>query len=176
MIDAQIEALYKDHGFHVYQRCRALLGNDDEAYDALQEVFIRVIRSRPELDDDRPITAWLNRVTTNLCFNRIRARRYRRHVSIEAMGGVADRGPVELMQTLLEQRDLIRRLLLPVDERTRHVVVSYFFDEHSVQHIGAELEISVPTVRRVLKRFLKNARKRLVRAEAKALVGKRKEA
>ncbi len=161
MINADIESLYKEHGHYVYQRCRALLGDDDEAYDALQEVFVRVMRARPRMDGDRPILAWINRVTTNHCLNRLRARRYRRHMPLDELRNVPDGSSLGFLHTLAENRDVIRSLLTNVDERTQRVVVGYFFDEQGVERIGAELSISVPTVRRVLKRFLTGARKKI---------------
>ncbi|HIA04755.1 MAG TPA: sigma-70 family RNA polymerase sigma factor [Myxococcales bacterium] len=172
MIDARIEALYKSHGHIIYRRCLSLLNNEDEAFDALQEVFVRILRSNPDWDDERPIMAWVNRVTTNLCFNRIRARRYRRHLSYDEVSGVTQCTPVEVIHRLYEQRDLVRRLLIGCDERTRHVVVGYFFDDMGVDHIGQELSVSVPTVRRILKRFLQGARKKMKNAEAKLTHGR----
>jgi RNA polymerase sigma-70 factor (ECF subfamily) len=165
LIDARIEALYRSHAHAVYRRCRALLGDDDEAYDALQEVFVKVLDSRPSLDHDRPILHWLNRVTTNHCFNRLRARKYRRHCQLDELRGVADTSPLQFMTHLSEQRNLVTWLLLYTDERTRNVVISYFFDETPVEAIGKALGISVPTVRRVLKHFLERSKTKLTRAE-----------
>jgi RNA polymerase sigma-70 factor (ECF subfamily) len=176
MIDAQIEALYKSHGHIIYRRCCALLGNEDEAYDALQEVFVRILRSKPDFDDERPIMRWVFRVTTNLCFNRIRGRRFRRHLPLDEVRGAIQDKPLEVIHRLLEQRDLVRQLVLSCDERTQQVVVGYFFDDMSVVNIGEQLEISVPTVRRVLKRFLEGARSQMIRAEAAYGSGKTREA
>ncbi len=162
VINGDVETLYKEHGHYVYQRCRAMLGDEDEAYDALQEVFVKVIRARPSFDDDRPILAWVNRVTTNHCLNRIRARRYRRHLPLDELRNVPDVSSTQFLHAISENRDLLRRLLSAADARTQTVVVGYFFDEHGVDRIGAELGISVPTVRRVLKRFLTASRKKIV--------------
>ena len=43
MIDQTIEALYKTHGYYLFRRCRALLGSDEEAHDALHEIFVKLI-------------------------------------------------------------------------------------------------------------------------------------
>ena len=161
VIDSRVEALYKSHGFYIFQRCRVLLGDDEEAYDALHEVFVKLIDSRPRFDDERPILAWMNRVTTNHCFNRLRARRYRRHVALEEHIELADTTPLAFVTRLAEDQALVRRLLADVDERTSYVVVGYFLDENPIDKVAEELGISVPTVRRVLKRFLERSRKLL---------------
>jgi len=105
--------------------------------------------------------SWLNRVATNHCFNRLRAQRYRRHVDLDSVRNVADGSPRAFVETLAAQRDLVCWLLLSVDDRTRHVVVAYFFDEHGVDRIAKDHGFSVPTVRRVLRRFLERSRVRL---------------
>jgi len=169
VIHEGVEAIYKEYGHYLYERCRVLLGNDDEAYDALQEVFIRLMRSRPSLDRDRTVLPWLNRVTTNHCLNRLRARRYRRHLPLDQVFRVPDQSSTAFLHQLSEHRNVIRRLLAATDERTQKVVVAYFFDEHGVDQIANDLRISVPTVRRVLSRFLSRARKKL-RAECERAV------
>jgi RNA polymerase sigma-70 factor (ECF subfamily) len=169
MHEADIEALYKSHGHYLFLRCRAMLGSEDEAYDALQEVFVRLLKTRPRVSDDRPLLPWLNRVTTNHCLNRLRARRVRRHQPFDELNHPSVDSPAELLAILAERRDLVRWLLARADKRTQHVVVGYFFDEHPVERIARDNDISVPTVRRVLKRFLEGARKRLALAEPRGL-------
>src|SRR5262245_7283991 len=58
----------------VYRRCLRLLGDEDEAMDAWQDVFVRVLERRI---DARHPSSFLYRVATNLCLNRIRDRRRR---------------------------------------------------------------------------------------------------
>ena len=163
MIDQTVEALYKTHGYYLFRRCRALLGSDEEAHDALHEIFVKLIVKQPTLDHDRPVLPWLNRVATNHCFSQLRARRYRLHTALDAVHHLVDSSPESFIEHLASQRDLICRLLLPADNRTRLVVVAYFFDEHGVDRIATDLRVSVPTVRRVLRGFLERARKRAQR-------------
>ena len=41
-----VEALYRRYGPLVFRRARTLLGSDEAAWDVVQEVFIRALRSR----------------------------------------------------------------------------------------------------------------------------------
>ncbi len=166
MIDQTIEALYKTHGYYLFRRCRALLGSDEEAHDALHEIFVKLIMKQASLEHDRSIFPWLNRVTTNHCFNQLRARRYRRHMPLEDVRNLVDSSPESFIEQLAVQRDLICRLLLPADSRTRLIVVAYFFDQHGVDRIAKDLRVSVPTVRRALRGFLQRARTRIERMSA----------
>ena len=75
-----IEALYRQYGSLVLGRARRLLGNDQAADDALQEVFVRVVRGYDAFRRDASPVTWLYRITTNYCLNLLRdsARRERR--------------------------------------------------------------------------------------------------
>ena len=54
----------------VLRRCRQLLRDEDEARDATQDVFVRLIERRHELDARYP-SSLLYRIATNVCLNRI---------------------------------------------------------------------------------------------------------
>jgi RNA polymerase sigma-70 factor (ECF subfamily) len=70
-MDALIRSTYAD----VYRLCRRLLGNDADAADATQEVFVRVCRSVLGFRGESTFGTWLHRVTVNVCISQIRQRR-----------------------------------------------------------------------------------------------------
>ena len=41
---SDVEDLYRRYGHVIFRRCRALLGREEEAMDAMQEVFIRALK------------------------------------------------------------------------------------------------------------------------------------
>ncbi len=57
----------------VLRRCRRLLRDEDEALDACQDVFVRLLERRDRLDVAYP-SSLLYRIATNVCLNRIRDR------------------------------------------------------------------------------------------------------
>ena len=69
-------ALVRRHRPPVHRICLRLLGDRHEAEDAAQESLMRLWQCAPGW---RPVggglPAWLNRVSTNLCLDRLRARR-----------------------------------------------------------------------------------------------------
>jgi RNA polymerase sigma-70 factor (ECF subfamily) len=52
-----------------------LLGDPAEAEDMAQEAFLRLWRQAPRWRSEAPVIHWLNRVTYNLCMDRLRRRR-----------------------------------------------------------------------------------------------------
>jgi RNA polymerase sigma-70 factor, ECF subfamily len=67
------ESLYQAKHAAIYRHCLSLLGNPEDAAEATQEVFSRLLNAAPaELGNPG---AWLHRVAHNHCMNRLRSRR-----------------------------------------------------------------------------------------------------
>src|SRR5512140_2099465 len=79
-----VEDLSRRYGPMVLRRCRQLLRDDDEALDACQDVFVRLLEHRGGLHDSYP-SSLLYRIATNVCLNRIRDRRRQPETPDEAL-------------------------------------------------------------------------------------------
>jgi RNA polymerase sigma-70 factor (ECF subfamily) len=69
-MDDLIRASYAD----VYALCRRLLGDESDAADATQEVYLRMVKSILAFRGDSAFGTWLHRVTTNVCMTMLRRR------------------------------------------------------------------------------------------------------
>jgi len=69
-LDALIRATYAD----VYRLARRLVGNADDAADATQEVFVKVMRAMVAFRGDAAFATWLHRVTVNVCLDLLERR------------------------------------------------------------------------------------------------------
>src|SRR5881392_80162 len=81
-LDALIRATYAD----VYALCRRMLADPEEAADATQEVFVRVMRSVVGFRGDAAFGTWLHRVTVNVCLTALRKRSKARAAGMVAGG------------------------------------------------------------------------------------------
>src|SRR5512138_4043947 len=61
--------LYRQYGPSVYRRCLRLLRDPEAAKDATQEVFMKLVRDMPKLEDRETVLPWMYRVATNHCLN-----------------------------------------------------------------------------------------------------------
>lgn len=61
----------------VYRRAYSYLRDREEALDATQDVFMRVLQAIGHFRQGHPIWPWLRQITTNTCLNRIRAQNAR---------------------------------------------------------------------------------------------------
>lgn len=145
-----IDALYRRYGDLVLGRCRSLLGNDADARDASQEVFLRAHRHQASFRGDASPSTWLFRMATNHCLNVLRTRRRRPEDGVDDLDSAPD-----TVIDRVELRDLVERLLAGQDERTRECVVYHYADGMTHDEVGSLLGISGAAVRKRLGVFRK---------------------
>lgn len=68
---AQFE-LYNKYAQAMYSLSVRILGNNDDAQDALQDSFIKAFKSIPTFDGRVTFGAWLRKITINTCLNKLR--------------------------------------------------------------------------------------------------------
>ena len=73
-----LERLLRDHEGALYSVCRGMLGNSEDAEDAVQETFLRAIRNLQWFQGKADFRTWLHRMTINHCLDQRRSRRPRR--------------------------------------------------------------------------------------------------
>ena len=142
----------------------AILGNEADARDATQEIFLRAWRNLPELRDPERFGAWFGRIVVNTCRTAIRGRRRRivREISVGALPGEGDQ--LQSRADPIEDRgaafDLIDRALGRLSVPDRTILALHHFDHLSLEVIGERLGIPSKTV----KSRLFSARRSLERA------------
>ena len=107
-----------------FRTAMAILGNEADARDATQEIFLRAWRNLPDLREPDRFAAWFGQIVVNTCRTAIRGRR-RRIVCEISVGALPDDGE-ELVSRASPHDDrtadidLLERALdrLPVAQRT----------------------------------------------------------
>ena len=138
-----LEALMRRHNRLLYRTARAILRDDAEAEDAVQEAYLRAYRALDTFRGESKFSTWLVRIAANEALMRRRARPRTAHVvPLEA----AD------LQAREERGDhMLRRLLekridaLPDDYRA--VFMLRAVEELSVEETALALGIPEATVR-----------------------------
>ena len=156
--------LYQRYGDLVLSRCRMLLGNEADARDAVQIVFLQAHRSRDAFRGDANPSTWLWRIATHTCLNGLRTRRRRPEDPVEDMGCYGDAllDPVEV-------RDLIDHVVDGEDETTRLCVIYHFVDGMTHEEAGELLGLGGAAVRKRIAGFRERAKARLPAALQEAV-------
>jgi RNA polymerase sigma-70 factor (ECF subfamily) len=139
----------------VYRRAFRLLGRREDAEEAAQEVFVRVMRSLDQFDGRSSMSTWLYQITTNYCLNLLRDRGRRRELFQANMKADEDRPEASAADLVL-----LRRLLSEADEQQAKAAVYVYLDGMSHEEAAELLGVSKRTVGNLIERFLAWAQKR----------------
>lgn len=146
---------YRGYGAVVFRRCCQILGNTQDGHDASQEVFERCLRRCSALRPGPELLAWLYRVSTNLCLDRLRQRR--RELAATRDDELSDLGCIGEARLLC--RDGVRRLLSAVAPRTREVAIYAYVDGMTHDEIAKVSGMTDRSVRNHLARLRETARR-----------------
>ena len=151
MSDAlDVEALSRQYGPMVLRRCRRLLGNEDEALDACQDVFVRLLEHRRALVARYP-SSLLYRIATNVCLNRIRDRGRRPVDGDDAK--LAAIACAEAPGAGSEARLLLDRIFGRHPESSRTMAVLHYVDGFTLEEVAEQTRLSVSGVRKRLRKL-----------------------
>lgn len=140
-----------------FRLARAILLDDGDAEDAIQEASLAAWRRRSSLRDPERFEPWFERIVVNQCRDQLRRRNRAvplapRTVDLDVAGGGAgsavERG---------EDPD-IDRALAALDLDHRLVVVMRYWQDRSVEDIASRLGIPAGTVKSRLHHALKRIR------------------
>lgn len=151
-MEIDVASLYRRYGDMVLGRCRVLLGNDADAQEVCQEIFLRLFRYRDSFRGDAAPSTYLFKVTTTTCLNWLRSRGRRKEDPVEELPDV---GETDTLLDAVELRQLVDELLAGEDERTCACVIFHYVDGMTHDEVGQLLGISGAAVRKRLSTFRK---------------------
>lgn len=151
---ADFAAFMRRHQDVVYSAAVRLLGNDAQAEDVAQEVFVRAYENFAELRDHPTAPGWLRTVARNLCLNHIaRYRRrwrffseYRSDDDPDDDDGVPEFAVPDQVVADVEGSDRRERLeeaLRQLPEQQRVPLALFHFEDLSYAQISSRLGVSL---------------------------------
>ena len=144
----------------VLRRCRQLLRNEEDAMDACQDVFVRLLERRERLNARYP-SSLLYRIATNVCLNRIRDRIRRPVISDDEL--LLRIASAENLGASDEARMLLSRIFRSHPESSSTIAVLHYLDGLTLEQVAEVVGLSVSGVRK----RLRSLRKILTEMEAR---------
>jgi len=154
-----IDELYRRHGFTVLRRCRRLLGNEEEAKDMVQEVFVKALENPGLFQGRSAASTFLYGMATNLCLNRIRNSAARSEAWQSALAALMESRATDLAEEL-GFKELASLVLSEADEISAAIGLYHWVDGLSQGEVAQLVGLSRVTV---------NQRLAKLRAAAQAL-------
>jgi RNA polymerase sigma-70 factor, ECF subfamily len=145
-----VEALFRRFGPMVHRRCMRILRNDADADDAMQDVFVRVVRRGESLSDER-VGALLWTMATQVSLNRLRTKKRKPEDGSELMDVIASAEDIE-------ERTIVGRTLDALfarEERgqriaTRTLAVLRYVDRMTLDEVASATGLSAGAIRKRL--------------------------
>ena len=144
---AQFAVLVRRYNQRLFRTARAILGDDAEAEDAVQQAYLDAYRHLDQFRGDAEFGTWLTRIAVNAAIARLRGRRRLAEVTAEAP---APAGPVESAHDAIANQELARLIERHVDslpEALRVVLVLRDLEDLDTAETAAVLGISSEAVR-----------------------------
>ena len=153
------EQLMRLHNSALFRAARAIVRDDADAEDVLQEAYLAAYRHLAEFRGDSRLSTWLTRIVINQALGRLRSRR--RDNVVELMDGRADGAATPLEQAMEERgsaspeaaaihaelRGLLERKIdaLPLAFRTAFMLREV--EEMTIEEAAECLSVPAATVR-----------------------------
>lgn len=121
-------ALVREHQDQLYRVALRMVGDPQDAQDAVQEAFLQAWQHLPSFRGDAQFLTWITRILLNRCSNLIRSRRPAGRLPESDSEREAPRTQgAEIVAVAAHTRDAVRRavLSLPVDQRAPLVLTTF---------------------------------------------------
>jgi RNA polymerase sigma factor (sigma-70 family) len=137
--DKELAELYQRHVDRVYRLCYIYLKNPVDAEDAVQSVFLKLIKYQMVFNDREHEKAWLTVTTRNYCKDVLKNWWKTRRVALDALPEVSSWDGDEPSGNVLAR-------LLSLPEKYKTVLYLYYFEEYTVKEISEMLGYKESTI------------------------------
>ena len=148
--EIDVEAYYSRYGPMVLRRCRKLLKDNEKAFDALQDVFEKLLLYRARLKGTHP-SALLYRIATNICLNKIRDERPYQHQLEHYKDILLNVSSNDNNEYGMDGVRLLEFIIKGEKESTQKIAVMYFVDGMTLKEIAKEIGLSTSGIHKRLK-------------------------
>ena len=163
-----LEQIYRATSAKLFGICLRILGDEKEAEDALQDVYINLWRRADRYDPQRasPIS-WLATFARNRAVDRLRVGKVRAgSVPAEEAAPVADDAPLaDALMIDAERKARVHTCLEALDERPREAIRTAFFQGRTYAQIADESGVPIGTMKSWVRRGLQKLKTCMERGE-----------
>lgn len=145
----------------MFRLAKRLLISDDEAKDAVQEVFLKLWNIRDKLGKVKNLNAYTLRMTKNHCFDRLRSKESKNLRLVHSNIDREERSIEEEME-VQDEVDFLKRVVNALPERERTVVQLREIEEMELATIAEITETREGSVRVALTRARKKIKDKMM--------------
>jgi RNA polymerase sigma-70 factor (ECF subfamily) len=155
-VQADFKFFFEKYGPAIYRRALYLLGNQQDAEDATQEVFLKAIKNIHVFEHRSRIYTWLIKIATNHCLNLLRNKKRQRELLNDHVAKFAQLDSANSAEEII----ITRQLLANVEQKCAAAAVFVLVDGMTHKEAAKLLEVSPRNVGYLVERFIKNCREK----------------
>ena len=149
MTDRELEQIYNEAYKAVYWTAMALLKNEADAEDIVQDTFVSLIESYDSIEDKSKVVAWLKKNAANKCLNRLT--RTKTDNVEDGFFETIEAVPEDFLPDSIAESEETRRIIMNIIDNVlsddiRRTLVLFYFDDMSTKEIAEVLGIPQGTV------------------------------
>ena len=149
MTTTECQKIYEEAYRAVYWTALALLKNEADAEDVVQDTFVTLIESYDSLQDKTKVVPWLKKVCANKCLNLLS--RTKTEAMEQEFFDNLEAVPEDFLPESIVESEEKRKIIMDIIERAlseevRRTIILYYFDEMSTKEIAYAMGIPQGTV------------------------------
>ena len=152
----------------IYNLAFRMLGNEADARDATQEIFVIVLRDLSSYDRSRPLQPWIYRVARNAILNQLKARHTRRAKELRA--AMEKKNEPRRQETDPDVNSFVKAEIAALPAELSAPLVLHYLNGLSKTQVAEALEVPRTTVQSRIRKALESLRARLKHAGLLAVV------
>lgn len=142
-------SLIEENKLRFYKTAKAILKNDDDVYDALQDALMSIYQNFKQLKDLKFFSTWATRIVINKCYDLLRKSKnnvvpFDENIENDLKNSESDVYEIDQYG--------IRLAIESLNEELKLITILYYYDDYSVNEISKIVDIPVGTVKSRLSR------------------------
>lgn len=140
------QRVYMQHADAVYRVCYGFMKNSADAEDAVQETFLKFLRSEQSFDGENHERAWLIVTASNICKNILKSWTRQKREDVE--------NAEELLPACCNKEEInpVLEAVLNLPDKYKTVIYLYYYEEYSCREISLAMNKKESSIRSLLKR------------------------
>ena len=150
---AYFNILYERYSRKIFAKCLSILKNEEEANDATQDIFMKLILNLSKFGGHSKFSTWVYSISYNYCIDRVRKKKKDISILVEDMSHY-DKSDDDIKDKMLLEMNVLRlkEILNKIPVGDKIILLMKYQDSMSIKEIGAVLDKSESAVKMKIKR------------------------
>ena len=142
------ETYFKEQYSLVYRVAFMQMKGHADAEDAVQEVFVRLLKYQPQFEDKEHEKAWFIRTTINICKDIMKSKWRSTTISIDK---IPESEKAHFHRSFVKEDEMLWSVL-ELPDKYRDCLYFFYYEDYSIKEIAKLLKVPENTVKTNLKR------------------------